>query len=804
MSAVQTTTASQREAGSVSDDNASSLPRVTTSPTFEEVPDELFGSHSPVHRSKSYEDTGVPSQDPHLEQRSTLGARGTYEYEPLQPGCTRVVVLAPGDFGTPLIATLEAVRIDSLTPRTTYDAISYAWGEALFPHLLHLHNGQKLALTESLHSALQHLRHTRKHPRLRFWADAVCINQSNDAERSAQVAVMSDIFAAAADVLVWLGPGDEMDVLAFAALRRATSLYSKDLTYLPLREYKSLLTYQRTRSDGLSNEAIDMIMRSANRALRNAPFCDCCKRIFAPSRTPAKDALLAVSRLLERPWFERLWVIQEVLGRVNFALLSGTHRGRWLQLAHVCSAAESLLAYNRLLPESEEKPLHKRLDAFREVEFAIPIVPSISTMSEAPYIIKGLVLHNCSRKCADPRDRVFALRRILGIESFSALAPDYSLATPELFRRITLVALSRVQEAQLHMSVLFGLIGTESSRETGLKPERSWPSWVPDFGALTERSRSKLRQYDLQTESPFVEGTARLSKLKSYELEPEPLFVHGTSFLHKPDETFPDHRYTYSKDQSDRSMQRHVADVMNGLISMGAALPFWGMGEQDTATFRACNESDRSSLKVEAHFFARVNEVLPDSQIPKMHLDDSSALETHSADVLLDYSSRIVKFIQQELGGNTPDEKLITSILCNTNYQPPLKRTSYIGAISLPLARSYVEKIANQILRPAVDHGRLLCSVQASSPQVSKPGELDFAYAPPTTRERDCITVIADAMHPVVLRPDENGSYELLGDAWVQGIDHYPANKIREETLARSQGLPHDPTNAGFETVTLR
>lgn len=40
-----------------------------------------------------------------------------------------------------------------------------------------------------------------------LWADAVCINQADDAERGSQVGMMGRIYGQAARTLVWLGDG---------------------------------------------------------------------------------------------------------------------------------------------------------------------------------------------------------------------------------------------------------------------------------------------------------------------------------------------------------------------------------------------------------------------------------------------------------------------------------------------------------------------------------------------------------------------------------------------------------------------
>jgi hypothetical protein len=61
-----------------------------------------------------------------------------------------------------------------------YDALSYAWGKgmSLKPATV---SGYPLEITESLDSALRHLRHADRSRVM--WIDAICINQNDISER---------------------------------------------------------------------------------------------------------------------------------------------------------------------------------------------------------------------------------------------------------------------------------------------------------------------------------------------------------------------------------------------------------------------------------------------------------------------------------------------------------------------------------------------------------------------------------------------------------------------------------------------
>lgn len=222
------------------------------------------------------------------EQKSTdvmSSASVESPYRDLPDGSIRVILLKPGPPEAPLQAELHSVRLEIGTAAShSYEAISYCWGDAGFTRKLDLLGQGTLPLTESLFLALHSLRHTER-PRT-LWADAVCINQSDLEERSAQVAVMGDIFAQADRVLVWLGPisVNNTEPLAFATL--AVPLEAK------------------------SGRSRDELLRLVDTHLSRMTHCACCGHSLGTG-VPVRlaDGLAAVARLLERPWFERLWYV---------------------------------------------------------------------------------------------------------------------------------------------------------------------------------------------------------------------------------------------------------------------------------------------------------------------------------------------------------------------------------------------------------------------------------------------------------------------------------------------------------------
>lgn len=89
---------------------------------------------------------------------------------------------------------------------TRYEAISYAWGDELETEEITLDsNAHKI--TRNLWTCLKKLRLSTE-PRA-LWADAVCINQNDPAEKGHQVSIMGKIYREAKRVCVWLGEADD-------------------------------------------------------------------------------------------------------------------------------------------------------------------------------------------------------------------------------------------------------------------------------------------------------------------------------------------------------------------------------------------------------------------------------------------------------------------------------------------------------------------------------------------------------------------------------------------------------------------
>ncbi|KFA68513.1 hypothetical protein S40285_05394 [Stachybotrys chlorohalonatus IBT 40285] len=84
----------------------------------------------------------------------------------------------------------------------SFTALSYVWGDPAATNTVMV-DGQVVGITTTLAMALRDMRDSSR--MFRIWTDALCIDQTNNAEKSHQVAMMGQIYTAASHTIIHLG-----------------------------------------------------------------------------------------------------------------------------------------------------------------------------------------------------------------------------------------------------------------------------------------------------------------------------------------------------------------------------------------------------------------------------------------------------------------------------------------------------------------------------------------------------------------------------------------------------------------------
>ncbi|KAK8066044.1 hypothetical protein PG997_012791 [Apiospora hydei] len=115
----------------------------------------------------------------------------------------RLIRISPGQRQDDVSCQLETVSLDR---RPKYDTLSYNWGNAQDTSTIYV-NDQLVRVSANLLDALRGVRHARK--TVTLWADALCIDQSNEGEKSRQVALMGQVYRQGRQTWISLGQPDD-------------------------------------------------------------------------------------------------------------------------------------------------------------------------------------------------------------------------------------------------------------------------------------------------------------------------------------------------------------------------------------------------------------------------------------------------------------------------------------------------------------------------------------------------------------------------------------------------------------------
>jgi hypothetical protein len=300
------------------------------------------------------------------------------------------------------------------TPK--YEALSYVWGieRSPVPVMVKSQSLKRsfLNVTQNLATALVYLRH-RTEPRV-LWIDALCINQEDMEERSSQVARMAEIYRLAHRVVVWLGPESEGDGSA-----KALST---------LRFISSQIEVDWARGE----------MRATDQANPS----------WANTHVPLPldpNVLGPIFMLLNRPWFERVWVQQEIIVANDNAVLVCGHNS--ITRRQFTKAVYCLRYKSGWFKGDHSLVLYDRLGLVYEMVLNM----HTSKVKQYPDTLRGQAR---TLKCSDPRDRVFAVMSTSNSrERGGNIEVDYSMTTEQVYRYFTIKQLLHTNRLDLLLPV---------------------------------------------------------------------------------------------------------------------------------------------------------------------------------------------------------------------------------------------------------------------------------------------------------------------------------------------------------------
>lgn len=477
----------------------------------------------------------------------------TLQYTPLNPSKKqiRLLTLLPGEWDERIRCELY---VASLQDQPKYEALSYTWGPQV--DLVDIYvNDTPFPATPNLYAALRRLRDQIRTARdnrdsRTLWIDAICMNQQDTEEKTQQVLLMGEIYSQTANGLLWLGeqpdepepvtskeqedevarllklPGDIFDQIS---ARLPHLNIAKDLSPMPevkfrpgAHDFKITPTRSEHWDPQFDPSALD---DDGKLALESDSFYQvgCLLQMLglgshlrwiahlqyeaddvpATFRTNTRQAL---HWLGTRPWWTRIWTVQECILPKESELLYGPIRIPWRRFLtgisnfqkHRTSCCADVPGVNDMLNALVDTVLpclilHRYChhDDFKLSKSSDGLDdPSHVSSLFRPESLLWAFQH---RDATDPRDKIYGLLSLLkgysastGQPAKTLIVPDYS---PELsFERVYTTAVFNIIQFSASLDIIcqpgFG------SRD----PDRRLPSWVPDFSQPI-KSHGSLDRY---------------------------------------------------------------------------------------------------------------------------------------------------------------------------------------------------------------------------------------------------------------------------------------------------------------------
>lgn len=305
----------------------------------------------------------------------------------------------------------------SLESKPAYEALSYRWESAKVQRSI-IVNGIKFSVMENVFSLLSEFRQqSRSSPRT-FWIDSICINQACIDDRNRQVKLMGRIYSGASLVRIWLGTESERADQAFELIRRCDA-------------------------DSKTSEEV-----VAKRIIDN------------------ETGTTAITKLLKRDYWNRMWVFQEII----LAQMAIVHCGKLHAPWSAFKRLDLVSSKHMLWFPAQVK--HPWVAEFRRAVFRIA---QFCIAPDQARHINNVIFPTRHLESQDPRDKLYALRGVCKVLA-GILEVDYLIPVRDLFTEFAKQQILR--EDNLSTLLTAGYWNTVDQVDIDL------PSWVPDLRGI--------------------------------------------------------------------------------------------------------------------------------------------------------------------------------------------------------------------------------------------------------------------------------------------------------------------------------
>ncbi|KAF5026471.1 hypothetical protein F66182_1458 [Fusarium sp. NRRL 66182] len=635
-----------------------------------------------------------------------------------------------------------------------YNALSYTWGSPRHDatdsdpdtKTSILFNGEIFKVQPNLYNALLEL-HTSCVDTL-VWIDALCINQSDPTERSAQVSVMNQIYGKATRVIVWLGEAfPELEAGLRAAERIGAESVPQTLRMLGTQTWDFVSDVSSMR-ERYSMEPID------------------------------RDEAIGLVTLLTSNWLARIWVIQEVaLARDVVVLCNGRFTsfdcvGLTATFLHYSGLYQAVIY---LLPK-EKLHVHIRYDIniFQAERLQLlrewckgeksPWAGVLSTIdfeaglenqqqNSSPMLLLRLLFSTFGFRVTDSRDCIYGLVGILkhmaaeqGYQLPLEFEPNYEVETKDLLQDVARKIIHTTDSL-----VYLSLVKDLSYRQTpGL------PSWAPDFPPVMHNSLHgpQFRSIGTVNASKHV---PRAENKHSFNISGGTLHAFG----------FPLGSVANIGEDYVQSLQGHFDKLADILLSMDLIYSYTKQPADEVLWRTLIWDSDstyRPSQLIRIQDFQRaVLEQIITALKGQYLSEEEKSVGQAQVSSSIDNMGYLDCIADKFPSSIFPDVRLVKSICVKLGYMASQEGDDLLDSEEL----ESLEKALSQNSMPPT--GLMASFWHGRKPFVTDTGYLSMGFT--SAEIGDEAWIVSGSPAPLVLRRtgEEKNEYTLIGEAYVHG-----------------------------------
>jgi hypothetical protein len=326
-------------------------------------------------------------------------------------------------------------------------ALSYCWGSDDRCFEILINDGQRLGITKELENAIRHLAVSI------IWIDQICIDQTNLQEKAAQIPLMARIYREATEVIIWLGLPSADSNIALEYAAKISVLYT---------------LMEHCFEENFSHDADPL---QISKPLGEAEL--------ANGRLNNETAM-AMLHLFRRPWFGRMWTIQEQLlaksGHFQCGLQS-LHIWGMLRAAMFMKVVSNFLGDGILSMPGTLGPAW-----LKEKEPWGPFVRRQSMSDTRPLHQLLLEAHfgSSAPRATDARDMIYGMLSLASDIEQLGIIPNYSISCETVFRDIA------------RRIIVRGGFVDYLAYVNGRAPVANLPSWAYDPRIANKISKAPL------------------------------------------------------------------------------------------------------------------------------------------------------------------------------------------------------------------------------------------------------------------------------------------------------------------------